>query len=122
MNIRMAQIDRYCSLMGQGRGSSSLLTPWGGCILCVLVWHLMGRAGCKAAWLKSQSAIGWARATESAPSFAPSLGASLLLGARFCLLSRGVGLGRRELRPVSQHRMHDDRQAASQSDSRFAHR
>jgi hypothetical protein len=29
-----------------------------------------------------------------------------------------MGLSRRELRPVSQHRAHDDRKAASQSDSR----
>jgi hypothetical protein len=49
--------------------------------------------------------------------------ASLLLGAGFGLLSRGLpGLGRYELCPVSQHRMHDDPEAARQSDSRFAHR
>jgi hypothetical protein len=32
------------------------------------------------------------------------------------------GLGERELRSVSQHRVHNDREATSQSDSRFAHR
>jgi hypothetical protein len=49
--------------------------------------------------------------------------ASLLLGAGFGLLSRGLrGLGERELRSVSQHRVHNDREATSQSDSRFAHR
>src|ERR1700722_11224575 len=32
----------YCSLMGQGRGSSSLSTLSGACVLCVLVRHLMG--------------------------------------------------------------------------------
>jgi hypothetical protein len=49
--------------------------------------------------------------------------ASLLLGAGFGLLSRGLrGLGEREVRSVSQHRAHNDREATSQSDSRFAHR
>jgi hypothetical protein len=49
--------------------------------------------------------------------------ASLLLGAGFGLLSRGLrGLGERELRSVSQHRVHNDREATRQSDSRFAHR
>ena len=33
-----------------------------------------------------------------------------------------AGLGELELRPISQHRMHDDPEAARQSDSRFAHR
>ena len=50
-------------------------------------------------------------------------GASLLMGAGFGLLSRGLrGLGRRELGPVSQHRVHDDCEAASQSNPRLAHR
>jgi hypothetical protein len=40
-------LPRYCSLMGQGRGSSSLSTPWDACVLCVLVRHLMGGAGCR---------------------------------------------------------------------------
>ena len=49
--------------------------------------------------------------------------ASLLLGARFGLLSRGLrGLGRCELRPVSQHRVHDDRESASQGDASLPHR
>jgi hypothetical protein len=48
--------------------------------------------------------------------------ASLLLGAGFGLLSRGAGLGECELRSVSQHCVHNDREAASQSDSRCAHR
>ena len=29
---------------------------WGVCVLYVLIWHLMGSAGCRAARLKSQSA------------------------------------------------------------------
>ena len=32
------------------------------------------------------------------------------------------GLGRYEVRPISQHRMHDDREVASQSNPRLAHR
>jgi len=48
--------------------------------------------------------------------------ASLLLGAGFGLLSCAAGLGRYELCLVSQHRMHDNPEAARQSDSRFAHR
>ena len=50
--------------------------------------------------------------------------ASLLLGARFGLLSKWIcgDLGRCELGSVSQHCMHDDREAAHQSDARFAHR
>ena len=45
--------------------------------------------------------------------------ASLLLGAGFGLCG---GLGQYELRLVSQHRMHDDPEAASQSNPRLAHR
>jgi hypothetical protein len=49
--------------------------------------------------------------------------ASLLLGAGFGLLSRGLpGLGHYELGSVPQHSMHDDREAASQSNPRLAHR
>jgi hypothetical protein len=49
--------------------------------------------------------------------------ASLLLGAGFGLLSRGfLGLSHHEFGPVSQHRVHDDREAAGQSDSGLAHR
>ena len=61
-----------------------------------------------------------APATQSTPSSAPSLGrrSSWELVSASCF----VGLGRCELRSVSQHRMHDDSEAARQSDSRFAHR
>ena len=50
-------------------------------------------------------------------------GASLLmeLDLASCLVDLR-GLGQRELRPVSQHRVHDDREAASQSNPRLAHR
>jgi hypothetical protein len=51
----------------------AISTLSGVCVLCVLTWHLMGSAGCKAAWLKSPSAKLTA-ATVSAPSFTPSLG------------------------------------------------
>src|SRR5882672_3390734 len=45
-------------------------------------WHLMGSAGCDAAWLKSQSAD-WNRphASELAPSSTPSLGQCSPLGS-----------------------------------------
>jgi len=96
-------------------------TRWDACILCALVRRLMGQAGCRAARLKSQSASGWpCNRIGAVVCSLPR--ASLLLGAGFGLLSRGAGLGRCELGSVSQHRVHDDREAASQSDSRFAHR
>jgi hypothetical protein len=34
------------------------MTSLGACVLSVLIWHLMGLAGCGAAWLKSQSVDG----------------------------------------------------------------
>ena len=34
------------------------MTSSGACVLYVLMWHLMGLAGCGAAWLKSQSVDG----------------------------------------------------------------
>ena len=93
----------------------------GACVLCVLVRHLMGSAGCGVAWLKSPSAR--KSRSNTIGAICRSLPrASLLLGAGFGLLSRGAGLGRCELGSVSQHCVHDDREAASQSDSRFAHR
>ena len=49
--------------------------------------------------------------------------ASLLAGAGCGLLSlRLLCLRREELRPVAQHGVHDDREAASQSDPGLAHR
>jgi hypothetical protein len=58
-----------------------------------------------------------ASATQCSPSSAPSLGrrSSWELVSASCF----VGLGRCELRSVSQHRMHDDSEAARQSDSRL---
>ena len=47
--------------------------PLGVFVLYVLIWHLMGSAGCRAARLKSQSAKR-PHATESTPSSASSLG------------------------------------------------
>jgi hypothetical protein len=71
-------------------------------VLCMLVRPLMALAGRRAARLKSQSGQQLARATVSAPSSAPSLGVSLLMGARFGLLARGSnrsGRGEPPLRP-----------------------
>jgi hypothetical protein len=43
--------------MGQGRWFVlSGISALGVCVLYVLIWHLMGSAGCRAARLKSQSA------------------------------------------------------------------
>ena len=52
----MPDFTRYRSLMGQGRWLVlSGISALGVCVLYVLTWHLMGSAGCRAAWLKSQS-------------------------------------------------------------------
>jgi hypothetical protein len=67
---------------------SEMQTLSGACVLYVLVWHLMGSAGCKVAWLKPQSIEDRSHATESAPSSAPSLGRRSRSGARVGLLSR----------------------------------
>src|SRR5947207_3362060 len=85
-----------------------ILTPAGVCVLYVLMWHLMGSAGCGAARLKSQSVNG-PHATESAPSSAPSLGrrSARELGSTSCSAS-AARLRRFELGAVSQHGVHDD--------------
>ena len=60
--------------MGQGRGSSSLSTPWGACVLLRARSALDGVSlGAGAARLKSHSAGGWPMATIFALSSAPSL-------------------------------------------------
>ena len=51
-----APLRRLRSLMGQGGSCFRMSTLSGACVLCVLVRHLMGSAGCGVAWLKSQSA------------------------------------------------------------------
>ena len=71
-----------CSLMGQGRKPLPVSTLSGACVLCVLVRHLMGSAGCRAARLKSQSASGWPLQQNPRRRLLPPW-ASLLLGARF---------------------------------------
>src|SRR5437764_1067160 len=96
--------------------------PLGVCVLYVLIWHLMGSAGCRAARLKSQSA---------------SETACYRIGAVICPLpgrrsARELGwtsvfvmppsLCGFELGAVSQHRMHDDREATGERDPRLAHR
>src|SRR4029077_10407683 len=63
-------------------------TLLGVCVLYVLMRHLMGSAGCRAARLKSQS-VERPHATESAPSSAPSLGrrSARELGSTSCLVT-----------------------------------
>ena len=70
----------------------------GACVLCVLVRHLMGSAGCGVAWLKSPSALKSRSYTIGAICrFLPR--ASLLLGAGFGLQS----LGRRRFLTLCGH-------------------
>jgi len=59
---------------------------WGVCVLYVLIWHLMGSAGCRAARLKSQSAKLTACYRIGAVIYSLPR-ASLRSGARFDLLS-----------------------------------
>ena len=95
----------------------------GVCVLYVLVWHLMGSAGCRAARLKSQSAKLTARYTIGAVICSLPR-ASLRSGARYDLLSASAGaarLCRFELGAVSQHGVHDDGEAPRQRDPRLAH-
>ena len=49
---------RFHSLTVKDNSSISRATSSGACVLCVLIWHLMGSAGCGVAWLKSQSVDG----------------------------------------------------------------
>lgn len=78
--------------------------------------HSMGSAGCEAAWLKSQPAIEWPHATESAPSTTPSLGRSRS-GARFGLLSadRQAGLNVVPLRSMACMRIARRRASATRA-------
>src|SRR5208282_1769868 len=118
----MAAIGGYCSLMGQGREPLPDVDAFG--CLC----SLRARSALDGvSWVQSGSveiAVGQrlAPATESAPSSTPSLGrrSSWELDSASCLVDCG-GLGQYKLRPVSQHRVHDDCEAASQSDPGLAH-
>ena len=78
-------------------------------VLYVLIWHLMGLAGCRAAWLKSQSVQ--ETACYRIDAVICSLpGAPLRSGARLDLgLVDAARLRRSELGAVPQHGMHDDR-------------
>src|SRR5215469_3664420 len=92
----------------------------GVCVLYVLIWHLMGSAGCRAARLKSQSAKLAARYRIgtiicSPPTGVAPLGSSVRPPVRLS----GARLGRRELGAVSQHGMHDDGEAPRQRDPRL---
>jgi hypothetical protein len=91
------------------------------CVLYVLIWHLMGSAGCGAARLKSRSAKLTARhgiALSSAPSrgrrSARELGSisSSAQAARLCPYELGA---------VPQHRIHDDGETTGERNLRFAH-
>ena len=114
---------RYRSLMGQGREALRGVDAFGclrslraGSALDGVSW--VQRGSVEIAVGRRLTACNKIRAVVcSLPR------ASLLLGAGFGLLFGGLmGLGRRELGPVSQHRVHDDREAASQSDPSLAHR
>jgi hypothetical protein len=91
----------------------------GVCVLYVLMWHLMGSAGCGAAWLKSQSAKRAARYRIGAVICSLPR-ASLRSGARFDLLSDWRLLCRIELGAVAQHGVHDDGKAPGERDPRLA--
>src|SRR5215831_6405292 len=68
-----------------GPGTSDMDAFWGVCVLYVLIRHLMGSAGCRAARLKSQSAK--LTACYRIPPVIGSRPRSLpLSGARFDLL------------------------------------
>lgn len=38
----MTDLDRLCSLIGQGQRLFRISTPWDACVLCALGWRLMG--------------------------------------------------------------------------------
>jgi hypothetical protein len=86
----MTVSHRLCSLMGEGAVAhflSGIDACWGVCVLYVLMWHLMGSAGCRAAQLKSQSAKLAACYRIGAIIYSLPR-ASLRSGARFDLLSK----------------------------------
>src|SRR5215472_18476990 len=56
MNNRKGSIPFSNGSRGGGSFLSDVDALWGVCVLYVLIWHLMGSAGCRAARLKSQSA------------------------------------------------------------------
>ena len=118
-----SRIDELRSLMGQG-GSSSGVDAFG-CLRSLRARSALDGVS----WVQRGSveiAVGQkAPATQSTPSSAPSLGrrSSWELVSASCLVARGLqALGELELRPISKHRVHDDREAARQSNLRLAHR
>ena len=74
---------RSCSIPFSNGSRAGL--DMGVCVLYVLIWHLMGSAGCRAARLKSQSAKLTARYRIGAVIYSLPR-ASLRSGARFDLL------------------------------------
>jgi hypothetical protein len=49
---------RFHSLTVKDNSSISRATSSGACVLCMLIWDVMGSAGCGVVWLKSQSVDG----------------------------------------------------------------
>src|SRR6266481_2318752 len=93
--------------MGQGQqlGSERCTTSSGACVLCVLMRHLMGSAGCGAARLKSQSVEGSAACYRIGAIIHSLPRASLPLGSSFRppVLVGADRLRRFELRAVPKH-------------------
>jgi hypothetical protein len=83
-------------------------------------WHLMGLAGCEAAWLKPQSAI-FMVACYRIDAVFHSLPASAPARKLVSVLARLVPLDRIKHRAVAQHGMHDDRKASGERGSSLAH-
>jgi len=93
--------------------------PSGVCVLYVLIWHLMGSAGCRAARLKSQSA-GRPRATESTPVICalPGRRSARELGWTSLSLMPPGYAGLNSCRSMACN----DREAPGERDPRLAHR
>ncbi len=91
------------------------------CVLCVLVRHLMGSAGCEAAWLKSQPVCDRMLQNRRRHSLPPlDVAPTRELGSASCLLA-GDWLRQLELSAVFQHRMHDDGEPSGERDPGFSH-
>ena len=114
---REAGVNGYRSLMGQG-GSSSGVDAFG-CLRSLRARSALDGVSSaqRGSWLKSQSAK---RPLLRNPRrrLLSSLGrrSSWELVSASCLVARGLqaALGELELRPISKHRVHDDREAARQ--------
>ena len=116
----MSDWGGLCSLMGQGQqlGSERCTTSSGACVLCVLMRHLMGSAGCGAARLKSQSVEGSAACYRIGAIIHSLPRASLPPGSSFRppVLVGVDRLRRFELRAVPKHGVHDDGEPPGERD------